>query len=76
MHSFSLRFTYILRKGSKNNINMYEMKTVMLDYNVFTDHDEIIPTSLPQEIIRSENFELSIVTAMSHLKLFGHLNWG
>lgn len=55
---------------------MYEMKTVMLDYNVFTDHDEIIPTSLPQEIIRSENFELSIVTAMSHLKLFGHLNWG
>lgn len=35
------------------------MIIVMLDYNVFIDHDEIIPTPLSQGIIRSENLELS-----------------
>lgn len=38
---------------------MCEVIIVMLDYNVFIDHDEIIPTPLSQGIIRSENLELS-----------------
>lgn len=58
---------YILRKSS--NTTVCEMNIVRLFYEVFIDHDEII--CILQEIIRSENLELSNVSAISHLWLLG-----